>query len=217
VYFARPDSFIFGDSVYLVRKRLGQRLAKDFPVEADMVISIPEGGNSAAIGYSHESGLPIETGFIFNRYVGRTFIKPDPGDRAAGVKLKLNVVKDVVRGKRLVVVDDSVVRGTTCRAKMALLREAGAKEVHFRITCPPHKFGCYYGIDFPKRSELLAANHGMDEIRDFLKVDSVAYNTLEGMLSCVSNPPEHYCHACFTGEYAVQVDEKTDKFILEKS
>ena len=217
IYFARPDSFIFGDSVYLVRKRLGERLAKDAPVDADMVIAIPEGGNSAAIGYSHASGLPIETGFIFNRYVGRTFIKPDPGDRAASVKLKLNVVKEVVRGKRLVVVDDSVVRGTTCRAKMALLREAGAKEVHFRITCPPHRYPCYYGIDFPKRGELLAASHNMDEIREFLKVDSVAYNTLEGMLSCVSNPPEHYCHACFTGEYIVQVDEDTGKFALERA
>jgi amidophosphoribosyltransferase len=182
-----------------------------------MVVAIPEGGNSAAIGYSHASGIPIEMGFTLNRYVGRTFIKPDAGDRAATVRLKLNVVKEVVKGKRLIVVDDSVVRGTTCRAKMALLREAGAREVHFRITCPPHMFGCYYGIDFPKRSELLAAKYNLDEIRDFLKVDSVAYNTLGGMLSCVSNPPEHYCHACFSGEYAVPVDESTDKFSLEKS
>jgi amidophosphoribosyltransferase len=217
VYFARPDSFIFGDSVYLVRKRLGERLAKDAPADADIVIAIPEGGNSAAIGYSHASGLPIETGFIYNRYVGRTFIKPDPSDRAAAVKLKLNVVKEVVRGKRLVVVDDSVVRGTTCRAKMALLREAGAKEVHFRITCPPHRHACYYGIDFPQKKELLAANHDLNEIRDFLKVDSVTYNTLEGMLSCVSNPPEHYCHACFTGEYIVPVDEGTNKFVMERT
>lgn len=217
IYFARPDSFIFGDSVYEVRKRLGERLAKDAPADADVVIAIPEGGNSAAIGYSRVSGIPIETGFILNRYVGRTFIKPDPSDRAASVKAKLNVVKEVVRGKRLVVVDDSVVRGTTCRAKMTLLREAGAREVHFRVTCPPHRFGCYYGIDFPRRKELLAVKHNLDEIRDFLKVDSVAYNTLDGMLSSVSNPPDHYCHACFTGEYAVPVEGELDKFALEKA
>ena len=154
---------------------------------------------------------------MLNRYVGRTFIKPDPGDRQASVKLKLNAIKEVVRGKRLIVVDDSVVRGTTCRAKMALLREAGAKEVHFRITCPPHRFGCYYGIDFPQKKELLAAAHDIDEIRDFLKVDSVAYNTLEGMLSCVSNPPDHYCHACFTGDYIVPVEEGYGKFVMEKT
>jgi len=216
VYFARPDSFIFGDTVYEVRKRLGERLARDAPADADIVIAIPEGGNSAAIGYSRASGIPMETGFIYNRYVGRTFIKPDPADRAASVKAKLNVVKEVVRGKRLLVVDDSVVRGTTCRAKMALLREAGAKEVHFRITCPPHRHACYYGIDFPHKSQLLAVNHDIDEIREFLKVDSVAYNTLDGMLSSVSNPPSHYCHACFSGEYGVPVDEETDKFVLEK-
>jgi len=217
IYFARPDSFIFGDSVYQVRKRLGRRLALDAPADADMLIAIPEGGNAAALGYSHESGIPIETGFIYNRYVGRTFIKPDPNDRAASVKVKLNVVRDVVRGKRLIVVDDSVVRGTTCRAKMALLRDAGAREVHFRITCPPHKFGCYYGIDFPQRKQLLAAKHDLEQIRDFLKVDSVAYNSLEGMLSCVSNPSDHYCHACFTGDYIVPVDSDSDKFVLEKA
>ncbi len=216
IYFARPDSFIFGDSVHMVRKRLGERLAHDAPADADMVISIPEGGNSAALGFSHASGIPLETGFIYNRYVGRTFIKPDASDRAASVKVKLNVVKEVVRGKRLIVVDDSVVRGTTCRAKMALLREAGAKEVHFRITCPPHRHACYYGIDFPQRSQLLAVNHDIDSIREFLKVDSVAYQTLDGMLACVSNPPEHYCHACFTGDYIVPVDKDTDKFAMEK-
>lgn len=217
IYFARPDSFIFGDSVHEVRKRLGARLAAQNPVEADIVVPVPEGGNSAAIGYSQASGIPMDSGFVLNRYVGRTFIKPDPKDRAAAVKIKLNVVKEVVRGKRLIVVDDSVVRGTTCRARLAMLREAGAKEVHFRITCPPHKFPCYYGIDFPKRSELLAANHDIGAIRDFLKVDSVAYQTLEGMLSSVSNPSSHYCHACFTGDYAVPVDEETDKFALEKA
>jgi len=217
IYFARPDSFIFGDSVYMVRKRLGERLAKDAPVDGDVVVAIPEGGNSAAIGYSHASSIPIDMGFIHNRYVGRTFIKPDPDDRIASVKVKLNAVREVVHGKRLVVVDDSVVRGTTCRAKIALLREAGAREVHFRITCPPHRYPCYYGIDFPRREELLAARYDIDRIREFLKVDSVAYNTLDGMLSCVSNPPSHYCHACFTGEYEVSVDRGTDKFVMEKA
>ncbi len=216
IYFARPDSIVFGDTVHLVRKRLGERLAKDFPVDADIVVPIPEGGNSAAIGYSEASGIPVERGFVLNRYVGRTFIKPNADDRLASVKLKLNVIGEVVKGKRLVVIDDSVVRGTTCRAKMTLLREAGAKEVHFRITCPPHKHACYYGIDFPQRSQLLAANYDLDAIRDFLKVDSVAYQTLEGMLASVSQPPDHYCHACFTGEYCVAAEEEVDKFAMEK-
>jgi len=217
IYFARPDSVIFGDSVHEVRKRLGARLATDAPADADIVIAIPEGGTSAAIGYSEASGIPIERGFIVNRYVGRTFIKPDPRDRIAAVRAKLNVLREAVRGKRLVVVDDSVVRGTTCRAKMSILREAGAKEVHFRVTCAPHRYGCYYGIDFPRRRELLAVRHDMDEIRDFLKVDSIAYQTLDGMLSAVSKAPDHYCHACFTGEYAVAPDEGADKFILERA
>jgi amidophosphoribosyltransferase len=217
IYFARPDSVIFGDSVHEVRKRLGARLAADAPVDADMVISVPEGGASAAIGFSEASGLPMDRGFIVNRYVGRTFIKPDHRDRMASVKAKLNVLTEVVRGKRIVVVDDSVVRGTTCRAKMAILREAGAKEVHFRVTCPPHRFGCHYGIDFPKRDELLAVRHDLEEIREFLKVDSIAYQSLEGMLSCVSNPPGHYCHACFTGEYALEPSAEADKFALERT
>jgi len=217
IYFARPDSMVFGDSVYQVRKRLGAQLAKDAPAAADIVIGIPEGGNIAALGYSQESGIPIETGFMLNRYVGRTFIKPDQSDRVKSVKLKLNVIKEVVRGRRLVVIDDSVVRGTTCRAKMALLREAGAKEVHFRITCPPHRHPCYYGIDFPQRKELLAVNYDIDQIREFLKVDSVAYQTLAGMLASVTKDPSHYCHACFTGDYCVQVNEETDKFAMEKS
>lgn len=216
IYFARPDSEIFSDSVHEVRKRLGARLAADFPVDADIVIPIPEGGASAAIGYSQASGLPIDRGFIVNRYIGRTFIKPDREDRIASVKAKLNVVREVVRGKRLVVVDDSVVRGTTCRAKMAILREAGAREVHFRVTCPPHRHPCYYGIDFPRKEELLAARHNMEEIKQFLKVNSIAYQTCEGMLSCVSNPPDHYCHACFTGDYSVVPEAEIDKFVLEK-
>lgn len=216
IYFARPDSVIFGDSVHEVRKRLGARLATDAPADADIVIAIPEGGTSAAIGYSEASGIPIDRGFIVNRYVGRTFIKPDPRDRVAAVKAKLNVVREVIRGKRLVVLDDSVVRGTTCRAKMAILREAGAKEVHFRVTCPPHRYGCYYGIDFPKRDELLAVRHDMKEIREFLKVDSITYQTLEGMLSCVSSPADHYCHACFSGEYSVRPDREPDKFAMER-
>jgi len=217
IYFARPDSVIFGDSVHEVRKRLGARLAEDSPVDADIVMAIPEGGQSAAIGYSEASGLPMDRGFVVNRYVGRTFIKPDPSDRISSVKAKLNVVKEVVRGKRIIVVDDSVVRGTTCRAKMAILREAGAREVHFRVTCAPHRYGCYYGIDFPERAELLAARHNMDEIREFLKVDSIGYQTLEGMLSCVSNPPDHYCHACFSGEYAVSPESGMNKFALERT
>ena len=215
VYFARPDSNIFGDNVHLIRERFGAALAREHPVEADIVVPVPDSGNSAAMGYSKESGIPLERGFIRNHYVGRTFIQPVARERLTGVQVKLNVVKDVVRGKRVVVVDDSIIRGTTSRSRIQVLVDAGAKEVHMRISCPPTRHPCFYGIDFPTRTELLAAKHRVEEIRAFLRADSLGYLSVEGMLSCASNPPESYCTACWTGTYPVEVDETTGKHALE--
>lgn len=206
IYFARPDSNVFGENVHLFRKQLGRKLAKEFPVDADIVIAVPEGGNSAAMGYSVASGIPLERGFIRNHYVGRTFIQPEQGSRHKKVELKLNAIAEVVRGKRVVVVDDSVVRGTTSKSRLKLLRKAGAKEVHLRISCPPHRFPCHYGIDFQIKDELIAANHTLEEIKDFLKADSLGYLSAEGMLGCTASPRNHYCSACFTGNYPAPIE-----------
>lgn len=211
IYFSRPDSVIFGESVHIFRKKLGMRLAEEFPADADIVISVPEGGNSAALGYSHFSGIPIERGFIRNHYVGRTFIQPGQGKRDKKVELKLNAISEVVKGKKVVVVDDSIVRGTTSRSRLGLLRKAGAKEIHVRISCPPLRFPCHYGIDFQIKEELIAANHTIEEIRKFLEVDSLAYISIEGMLGCTSLPDRQYCEACFSGDYPVSVGGKTKK------
>ena len=215
IYFARPDSSVFGQNVHEVRKRLGVQLAREHPVEADVVVSIPDGGNSAALGYSGESGIPLDYGFIRNHYVGRTFIQASQQRRAAGVDMKLSPVAEVVRGKRVIVVDDSIVRGTTSRAKIAQLRDSGAREIHMRVTCPPHCFPCYYGIDFQAKRELIAARSPLEEIRRFIKLDTLGYLSVEGLLSCVKPPKEHYCAACFTGEYAVPPCEEDAKFSLE--
>ncbi|ODS34059.1 MAG: amidophosphoribosyltransferase [Candidatus Scalindua rubra] len=206
IYFSRPDSKVFGESVHLFRKRLGMKLAKEFPVDADVVIAVPEGGNSAALGYSQASGIPLDRGFIRNHYVGRTFIQPEQGSRHRKVELKLNAISEVVRGKRVVVVDDSIVRGTTSRSRLRLLRKAGAKEIHVRISCPPHSFPCHYGIDFQIKDELIAASHTLEEIREFLNVESLGYLSVDGMLSCTSSPHNHFCTACFTGDYPVSYE-----------
>jgi amidophosphoribosyltransferase len=216
IYFARPDSKVFGESVHVIRQSLGRRLAREHPVEADVVIPIPDSGNSAALGYSHQSGIVFETGFIRNHYVGRTFIQPSQFVRDLGVKIKLNPVKDILQGKRAVVVDDSIVRGTTCRTRVDTLRAAGAKEIHMRISCPPHKFPCFYGIDFPTRQELIAHSHTMEEIKKYLNVDSIGYLSVEGLLACVSMPREYYCTACFTGEYPIDFGEAGDKYCIER-
>jgi amidophosphoribosyltransferase len=187
------------------------RLAEEFPADADIVISVPEGGNSAALGYSHFSGIPFERGFIRNHYVGRTFIHPGQGKRNKKVELKLNAISEVVKGKKVVVVDDSIVRGTTSRSRLGLLRKAGAKEIHVRISCPPLRFPCHYGIDFQIKEELIAANHTIEEIRKFLEVDSLAYISIKGMLGCTSLPERQYCEACFSGVYPVPVGSKTKK------
>ena len=215
IYFARPDSMVFGQNVHEVRKKFGAQLALEHPVDADVVIAIPDGGNSAAIGYAHASGIPLDYGFIRNHYVGRTFIQSSQDRRALGVALKLSAVPEVIRGKRVVVIDDSIVRGTTSRAKIAQLRNAGAREVHMRVTCPPHCFPCYYGIDFQAHDELIAAKNPIEDIRRSLNLDTLGYLSVDGMLGCVRPPREHYCTACFTGEYAVPACEGTGKFSLE--
>ncbi len=215
VYFSRPDSKIFGESVHRVREKLGRQLAKESPVEADIVIPVPDSGNSAALGFSQESGIPLEVGIIRNHYVGRTFIQPSQGMRDFKVRLKFNLVKEVLKGKRVIVVDDSIVRGTTSRMRVKSLRQAGAKEVHLRISCPPHRFPCAYGIDFPTREELIANKYNVEALKKYLDCDSIAYLSLEGMLSCVSYPKENYCTACWSGSYPIPF-EAMDKFHAEK-
>lgn len=216
VYFANPSSRVFGDTVQIVRESLGERLAGESHVEADCVIPMPDSGRSAALGYARASGLPYREGIVPNRYVGRTFIQPTQAQRNSAVQLKLNVVPDVVSGKRVVVVDDSIVRGTTTRGKMAQLRRAGAKEIHLRISCPPIRHPCYFGIDFPDRKQLIAHERTIDEIRDFLGVDSLHFLSLEGMLGCVSLPKENYCTACFSGDYRINVEKPVSKLDLEQ-
>jgi len=216
VYFSRPDSMIFGESVHLVRERFGRQLAKEQPANADIVIPVPDSGNSAAIGFSQESGIRLETGIIRNHYVGRTFIQPSQGMRDFKVRIKFNFVREVLEGKRVVCVDDSIVRGTTSKLRVKSLRQAGAREVHLRISCPPHRFPCAYGIDFPTREELIANRMSREEIRKYLECDSVGYLSLEGMLNCVSFPKENYCTACWSGKYPVAF-QGLDKFHAEKS
>ena len=215
IYFARPDSIVFDQSVHNIRVQFGWALAKEAPVEADWVISVPDSGISPAIGYAHASGIPFERGYIRNHYVGRTFIEPEKAGRAEGVRFKLNIVKDVVRGKRLVVVDDSIIRGTTSKSRVRALREAGAKEIHLRISSPPCRYPCYYGIDFPDPRELIASKRSVEQIRRYLGVDSLAYLTPEAMLSCAVHPGRDYCTACFTGDYPVPVRMPRSKLDLE--
>jgi amidophosphoribosyltransferase len=212
VYFSRPDSRVFGDTVHVARMRMGRELAREYPVEADVVVAVPDSGNDSALGYARESGIPLDHGFIRNHYVGRTFIQPEQSDRIQGVEVKLNVVKPVVKGKRVIVVDDSIIRGTTSRSRVQMLRAAGAKEVHLRISCPPTRHPCFYGIDFPTTAELLAFDKDMDEIRDFLELDSTGYLSMEGMLKSVSQPPDHYCTACWSGEYIVPIGRYAGRF-----
>jgi len=203
VYFARPDSVVFGDAVSEVRRRLGAQLAREAPADADLVCPVPDSGVFAALGYARESGLPFEFGLIRNHYVGRTFIEPKSSIRHFGVKVKLNPVREVIGGKRVVLIDDSIVRGTTSKKIVRMLKDAGAAEVHVRISSPPTAWPCRYGIDTPNRAELIAANHTLDEIREFIEADSLAYLSLDGMLRSVSGPPDSYCTACWTGRYRV--------------
>jgi len=201
IYFARPDSIIFEKNVYPIRKALGKQLAREAHVEADVVIPVPDSGVPAALGYAEETGIPFEMGLIRNHYVGRTFIEPQQAIRHFGAKVKLNPVKHFLRGKRVVVVDDSIVRGTTGQKIVTMLKNAGAKEVHVRISSPPSISPCFYGIDTPSKRELIAANQSVEEIRDYLGADSLAYLSLNGLLQTVSPDGHHFCTACFTGDY----------------
>jgi amidophosphoribosyltransferase len=210
IYFARPDSRLFGDLAQDVRIAAGRQLAREHEVEADMVCSIPDSGNEAALGYSLESGIPLAFAFVRNHYIGRTFIKPSAKDRLAAADLKLNVIKSSVKGKRVVVVDDSMIRGTTAKNRIQRLREAGAKEIHFRISCPPIRNPCYYGIDFQSKGELIAAKKTLEEIREFLQLDTLGYLSLDGLLSCVTQDPGNYCTACWSGNYPVLEDLDDD-------
>jgi amidophosphoribosyltransferase len=199
VYFARPDSMAFGDPVSHARLQMGGKLAREAPADADVVVPVPDSGLFAAIGYSRESGLPLEFGLIRNHYIGRTFIEPKQSIRHFGVKIKLNPVAS------LILIDDSIVRGTTSPKIVKMVRDAGAKEVHVRISCPPTRWPCHYGIDMPTRQELIASAHEVEEIRELIGADSLAYLSKEGMQSCVSDPPESYCTACWTGDYRVPI------------
>jgi amidophosphoribosyltransferase len=215
IYFARPDSYIFNKNVYLVRKNLGKNLYKECPLQADFVMPFPDSGNYAAIGYSQASGLPIEVAMIRNHYVGRTFIQPSEEIRSISVKMKLNPVKDILKGKEVIIIDDSLVRGTTSRNRLKSIKEAGAKKIHFLLSCPPLRFPCFFGIDFPSSAELIAHKHSVEEIRKFLDIDTLYYLSIEGLLSAVEELRDKVCLACFTGEYPIEVDFSFRKDIAE--
>ena len=216
VYFARPDSYLYGRNVHAARRRMGEELARQAPVDADMVMPVPESGIPAAQGYAHASGIPYGDGLVKNRYVGRTFIEPSQRLRSGGVRLKLNPLPEAIRGKRLVVVEDSIVRGTTTRQVVAMLREAGAREVHLRISSPPYKWPCHYGMDTGRRAELLAADLSVGEIADYLKVDSLAYLELDRLTRATGAPADAFCTACLSGTYPVPVPVTLDsKHVLE--
>lgn len=213
IYFARPDSRIFDRMVYPVRKEFGRQLARQFPVEADLVMAVPDSGMPAAMGYAEEAGLPFELGLIRNHYVGRTFIEPQQSIRHFGVKLKLNPVREIIEGKRVVVVDDSIVRGTTSRKIVKMIRNAGAKEVHVRISSPPTSFPCFYGIDTPSRKELISASHTIEEIAKYITADSLSYLDLDGLheaLEKTGGKVKGFCEACFSGNYPVKFPRLTD-------
>jgi len=215
IYFAKQNSTIFGENVHEFRKKLGRQLAKEHSVDADVVIPIPDSGTSAAVGYAEQSKIPFDMGLVRSHYIGRTFISPEQKLRELEVKLKLAVVKEVVGGKRIVIVDDSIVRGTTTRGKIRTLRQAGAKQIHMRVSCPPIRFPCFYGVDFPTKEELLANNRNLEQIKEFLEVDSVGYMSLEGLLQCATLPGDHYCTACWNGKYKIPVDIAVNKFSME--
>jgi amidophosphoribosyltransferase len=216
VYFARPDSTIADRNVYKVRVEMGRQLSREFPISADLVIPVPDSGNCAALGYSLESGIPYEMAFVRNHYVGRSFLQPSQLIRDFDVRVKLNLITELVRGKRVVVVDDSIVRGTTCKARVNNLKEAGATEVHVLVSCPPHMNPCVYGIDFPDRSKLMAANHSLEEIRDYLNADSLHYLSQEGLVKATGLKSDSFCMACYDGNYPVKFDPAMDKHTIER-
>jgi amidophosphoribosyltransferase len=205
VYFSRPDSVVFGRSVQTSREAMGRQLAKESPVEADIVVPVPDSGVTAALGYAAEAQLPFRFGLIRNHYVGRTFIEPEQRVRDFGVKLKLNPVRSLLAGKRVILIDDSIVRGTTSRKIVRMVRDAGAKEVHVRISCPPTISPCYYGVDTPSKNQLIGANKSVDEIRDYIGADSLAYLSLQGLrAACAEGEKTSYCTSCYTGIYPTE-------------
>lgn len=216
VYFARPDTNIDGTNVGAVRVEMGRELARQHPVEADLVVPVPDSGVYAALGYAEELGIPFYPAFVRNHYIGRTFIQPTQRIRDFNVRVKLNLIGEAVKGRRVVVVDDSIVRGTTARARVVNLREAGAKEVHMRISCPPHKFACFYGIDFPDPEKLLANQLSPEAMRQYLGVDSLGYLDEGRMFRATGRPASEFCAACFNGQYPVPYDPAFDKLIMER-
>jgi amidophosphoribosyltransferase len=211
IYFARPDSFIFGEHVYTARKNMGRAMAQESPADVDLIVPVPDSGVVSAMGFAEESGIPFEMGLIRNHYVGRTFIEPQSQIRDFGVKLKLNPVKEIIAGKRIAIIDDSIVRGTTARKIVKMLRDAGAKEVHLRISAPPILHSCFYGIDTPTKEELIAHTHDLEETRQYLAADSLTYLSLEKMMEVLENGKKKFCSACFDGNYPIPItDKKTD-------
>ncbi len=218
IYFSRPDSVIFGQNADLARRRYGRKLAEEHPADADLVISVPDSSNSAAIGYAEEQGIPLDIGLIRNHYIGRTFIHPVQNVRDLNVRIKFNPVRGVLKKKRVVLVDDSIVRGTTSKKLVNMLRSAGAGEVHVRIASPPITHPCFYGIDMPTRDELIASGMTVEDIRNYLAVDSLGYLSLEGLLASTPVPDEDLCHACFSGDYPIRnCNEEYDKYLHERS
>jgi len=215
IYFARPDSVINGRLLYPARQAMGAGLAQEHRVGADLVMGVPDSATAAGIGYAQESGIPLTEGLIKNRYVGRTFIEPDQRIRDLGVKLKFNPLPQMLDGKRLVVVDDSIVRGTTTPSVVKILRRAGAREVHMRICAPPIRYPCFFGVDMATRRELIAAQKSIPEICEFIGADSLGYLSIEGLIKAVGLPRENFCLACFTGEYPIPVQLEMDKLALE--
>jgi amidophosphoribosyltransferase len=216
VYFARPDSTIADRSVYKVRVELGKELAREYPIDADIVVPVPDSGNCAALGYSLESGIPFEMAFVRNHYIGRSFLQPSQLIRDFNVRVKLNLIEELVKDKRVIVVDDSIVRGTTCKARVNNLKEAGAQEVHVLVSCPPHMHPCVYGIDFPDRSKLMAAKYSLEQIRQYVNADSVHYLSQEGMVRATGLPRNAFCMACYDGDYPVAYDTGVDKLCIER-
>ncbi len=215
IYFARPDSNVFGENVYEFRKRQGRLMAEEFPLEVDFVMPFPDSGTYAAIGYAQASGIPLEMGMIRNHYVGRTFIQPSQSMRDFGVKVKLNPVRGLLQNKRVLIIEDSIIRGTTARTRIRTLRAIGAKEIHMLVSCPPHCFPCHYGIDFSTRGELIAARKSVDEIREFAGLDSLGYLSIDNLARATSIPRNDLCLACFDGNYPVPILEEVSKFSLE--
>ena len=215
IYFARPDSNVFGQNVYLFRKKQGNLLAQEFPLEVDLVMPFPDSGNYAAIGYAQASGSPLEMGMIRNHYVGRTFIQPSQSMSGFQIKRKINTVKTLLKNQRVLIMEDSIIRGTTARTRIKTLKEIGAREIHMLVSCPPHRYPCHYGIDFSTRGELIAANKSVEEIRDFIGLDSLSYLSIDNLVKATDIPREDLCLACFDGKYPVPIDDETNKYCFE--